>query len=106
WRSWAESVCSRPAPPRVRTCGSIRPRRCGTNSGGRRAPTNRSLTWRRAALQSCVADDVRVADRIGSSVVRTLLAMLLAAQAPQVGLIGPLPAAAPASTFDVTEQTI
>jgi len=29
-----------------------------------------------------------------------------AAQAPQVGLIGPLPAAAPASTFDVTEKTI
>src|SRR5437762_4950354 len=44
-------------------------------------------------------------------VVRALGAMLLAAatlaaQAPQVGLIGPLPAAAPASTFDVTEKTI
>jgi hypothetical protein len=66
---------------------------------------------RRPALQSCVADEVRSADRIGSSVVRTLLAMLraaatLAAQAPQVGLIGPLPAAAPPSTFDVTEKTI
>jgi hypothetical protein len=43
--------------------------------------------------------------------VRAPLAMLLAAatlaaQAPQVGLIGPLPAAAPASTFDVAEKTI
>src|SRR5438128_11274336 len=43
--------------------------------------------------------------------VRALLAMLLAAatlaaQAPQVGLIGPLPPAAPASTFDVTEKSI
>src|SRR5437773_12091359 len=52
-----------------------------------------------------------VADRIGSSVVRTLLAILLAAatlaaQAPQVGLIGPLPAAAPASPVEVTEKTI
>ena len=31
---------------------------------------------------------------------------VLAAQAPQVGLIGPLPPAAPASSFDVTEKTI
>ncbi|HMF96298.1 MAG TPA: amidase family protein [Vicinamibacterales bacterium] len=43
--------------------------------------------------------------------MRTLLAIpvavaAFAAQAPQVGLIGPLPAAAPASTFDVTEKTI
>jgi Asp-tRNA(Asn)/Glu-tRNA(Gln) amidotransferase A subunit family amidase len=30
----------------------------------------------------------------------------LVAQTPQVGLIGPLPAAAPAATFDVTEKTI
>jgi Asp-tRNA(Asn)/Glu-tRNA(Gln) amidotransferase A subunit family amidase len=35
-----------------------------------------------------------------------LAAATLAAQAPHVGLIGPLPAAAPASTFDVTEKTI
>src|SRR5256885_14847882 len=65
----------------------------------------------RPALQSCVADDVRVASRIGSSVVRTLVAILLAAaalgaQPPQVGQIAPLPAAAPASTFDVTEKSI
>src|SRR6185369_12522773 len=43
--------------------------------------------------------------------MRTLLAILVAAatlvaQAPQVGLIAPLPAPAPASTFDVTEKTI
>ena len=43
--------------------------------------------------------------------VRILLALVgaavaLAAQAPQVGQIGPLPAAAPASTFDVTEKTM
>ncbi|HJZ70944.1 MAG TPA: amidase family protein [Vicinamibacterales bacterium] len=43
--------------------------------------------------------------------MKTLLATLaaattLAAQAPQVGLIGPLPPAAPASAFDVTEKTI
>jgi len=46
----------------------------------------------------------------GRAVVRTLFAMLaaatLAAQAPQVGLIAPLPAAAPASSFDVTEKSI
>src|SRR4051812_24408443 len=52
-----------------------------------------------------LSDDVRVANRSGSSVLRTLLAMLLAAasltaQAPQLGLIAPLPAPAPASTFD------
>jgi amidase len=35
-----------------------------------------------------------------------LAAATLAAQAPQVGLIGPLPAPEPASTFDVTEKTI
>jgi amidase len=43
--------------------------------------------------------------------VRALLAVLLAAatlapQAPQVGQIAPLPAAAPASSFDVTEKTV
>jgi amidase len=44
-------------------------------------------------------------------VVRTLIAVALAAaalaaQAPQVGLIAPLPPAAPASSFDVTEKSI
>src|SRR5262245_37506867 len=43
--------------------------------------------------------------------VKALLAILsatvlLAAQAPQVGVIGPLPPAAPPATFDVTEKTI
>src|SRR5215813_14621910 len=62
-------------------------------------------------LQSCLADDVRVADQIGSTLVRTIFAIvanaaILAAQAPQVGQIGPPPAAAPASTFDVTEKSI
>ena len=43
--------------------------------------------------------------------MRALLAVLLAAaalaaQAPQVGLIAPLPAPGPASSFDVTEKTI
>jgi amidase len=43
--------------------------------------------------------------------VRTLLSILVAAatvaaQAPQVGLIDPLPPAAPASSFDVTEKSI
>jgi Asp-tRNA(Asn)/Glu-tRNA(Gln) amidotransferase A subunit family amidase len=43
--------------------------------------------------------------------VKTLFSILaavasLGAQAPQVGLIGPLPAAQPASTFDVTEKSI
>jgi Asp-tRNA(Asn)/Glu-tRNA(Gln) amidotransferase A subunit family amidase len=51
------------------------------------------------------------ADAIGSSVVKTVLALLLAttflaAQAPQVGLIAPLPPPAPAATFDVSEKTI
>src|SRR4051812_44559470 len=53
----------------------------------------------------------RLKSNIGSSVVRTFLAMAVAvaipaAQVPQVGLIGPLPAAAPASTFDVTDKSI
>src|SRR3954447_408798 len=51
------------------------------------------------------------ADAVGSSVVKTVLALLLAttflaAQAPQVGLIAPLPPPAPAATFDVSEKTI
>ena len=33
-------------------------------------------------------------------------AIRVAAQGPQIGLIGPLPAAAPAATFDVTEKSI
>src|SRR4051794_10492839 len=33
-------------------------------------------------------------------------AIRVAAQGPQIGLIGPLPPAAPASTFDVTEKSI
>ncbi|MFN7981940.1 MAG: amidase family protein [Vicinamibacterales bacterium] len=35
-----------------------------------------------------------------------LAALRLSAQAPQIGLIGPLPPAAPASTFDVTDKSI
>src|SRR3954470_9973590 len=53
----------------------------------------------------------QLADAIGSSLVKTVLALLLAttflaAQAPQVGLIAPLPPPAPAATFDVSEKTI
>jgi amidase len=42
----------------------------------------------------------------GSLLALLLAAAAFAAQPPQVGLIAPLPAPAPASTFDVTEKTI
>ncbi|MGE3959134.1 MAG: amidase family protein [Vicinamibacterales bacterium] len=48
----------------------------------------------------------RVRLSLMGALVATVLAMHLVAQAPQVGLIGPLPKPQPASTFDVHEKSI
>src|SRR6478672_2732926 len=43
---------------------------------------------------------------IGLTLATVAVGVRAGSQAPQVGLIGPLPAPAPASTFDVTEKSI
>ena len=69
-------------------------------------PIARVRRYNRASLMMSAVDD-----HIEVPVMKTFLAILvtaagLAAQAPQVGLIAPLPPPAPSSTFDVSEKNI
>src|SRR6185436_5413758 len=79
----------------------------------RRAGISRigALFARRHLFQAQIVELLICMQPLQSSVVKTLFALLVAttfvaAQAPQVGLIAPLPPPAPASTFDASEKTI